>query len=161
MKNIIEKIKERIKKSNFIKWLKFKSIIRDLEGKISVLSKEKDKLIDLSNTQKNEIKHFKNNDIKVATYEVIIEATDKELKKKAETIKKQGLKIRELNKNNDNLTAQLMNMELEMKKWKIQAEEYEAQIQELHTEGRFLIKKIKSKTKKDVIKYMKGIKENV
>ena len=40
MKELIKKIKKRIKQSNIAKLIKFKSTIKDLENKIEVLNKD-------------------------------------------------------------------------------------------------------------------------
>lgn len=168
-KLVLGELGKKIKNSNITKIFRFKTEISNLNTKISDLEREKQKLNDLIESLKQDNKHLKNNDIKVASMEVLIERIDTELKKKLETIKKQTQKIKELNKRNDELETQKFTDEQEIKRWKIQSEEYERQIEDLHTEGRYLVKKVKPgrkpntiKTKiskpmaSNVVKYMRG-----
>lgn len=144
MKNKIKEIKERIKKSNFYKLIKFKSEINDLSTKIKDLEGEKRELIDLYQKQKTVLKSYKNNDIKVVTYEALIERTDKELKKKLDSNKKLIQKNKELSKENEELQTKLFENDLEVKRLSIQIEEYKAQIEDLRAEGRYIVKKVRA-----------------
>ena len=160
-KELLNKISKRIKKSNFIRLLKSKSIIKDLTDKVGDLGKDKQKLIDEVRSLNNKIEILEEQANRVPSMELIIEKADKSIKEKNE-------KIKELDDKRIELETELFNSKLELAKVNIQLEEYEFQIADLKSD-RYLIKKIKhgrtpntNKTKiskpmsSRVTKYMRG-----
>lgn len=160
-KELLNKISKRIKKSNFIRLLKSKSIIKDLTDKVGDLEKDKQKLIDEVRSLNNKIEILEEQANRVQSMELIIEKADKSIKEKNE-------KIKELDDKRIELETELFNLKLELAKANIQLEEYEFQIADLKS-NRYLIKKVKpgrtpntNKTKiskpmsSRVTKYMRG-----
>lgn len=161
IKETIEKILKRIKKSNLIRLIKSKSTIKELNEKIEGLEKEKSKLNDEITRLRLELDTLEPLANKVPSLELVIKESDKSIKEKIEEMKKIDDKRLELE-------TELFNKDLELKKYKIQAEEYENEIADLKSD-RYLIKKVKpgrtpntNKTKISkpmsarVTKYMRG-----
>lgn len=132
MKNIIEKIK----KSNIVRLLKFKTIIKDLENKLGVLEEEKKQLNSKIRTLNTEKKKLIKIAEKVPSLELVIKSSNKSIKEKIKQNK-------ELEEKRLTLENQLFENNLELKSIKIQLEEYENQIKDLKSD-RYLIRKIPS-----------------
>ena len=135
-KEILINISKRIKKSNLVRLIKSKSIIKDLNDKIGVLEKEKHELNNEIRALKNEVKELTKIADKVPSLELVVESSDKSIKEKMETIK-------ELDEKRVALESQLFETNLELSSIKIQIEEYENQIKELKS-NRYLVRKIPS-----------------
>ena len=136
LKEKFKEVKEKVSKSNLVKLLKSKTIIKELENKIGELGKEKEKLIDANRTLNLEIKRFDKYEKKTTEFkkeirelDVLLEDTTKEL----ELQKKAKLE----------LESKIFELNHELSKYKIQCEEYEAVIKDYKTEGRYLIKTLK------------------
>lgn len=164
MKSLKERytnICKKIKNSNLARFLRFKSIIKDLNEEIDSLKEEKTKLIDIKILLENELREKTELADKIPTKDLIIDSADKSLKDK----------IQEINKLNDEivqLKSDLFNKELELGTAKAQTEEYQLQVKDLKSD-RYLIKKVPAgKTKNtnktkvsrpmssNVTKYMRG-----
>lgn len=161
IKKILKKYIKRIKKSNLVYLIKSRSIIKGLNEKIGDLEKDKEKLNDKVTALNNEIKELSKIADRVPSLELVIESSDKSIKEKIEENKK-------LEEKRIELETQLFNTRSEAIMYKIQIEEYEAQIKDLKSD-RYLVKKIKpgrtpntNKTKISkpmsarVTKYMRG-----
>lgn len=145
LKEKIENILDKIKKSNFVRLIKSKSIIKDLENQIGDLVKEKQALIDKNRILNLENKRFDRHEKKTNEFKKEI----KELNNLLETSKK-FIKI--LKDSQSKLECELFETQQEMARYKIQCEEYEHQIENYKTEGRYLIKKVKSGRTPNTIK---------
>ncbi len=132
MKNIIEKIK----KSNIVKLLKFKTIIKDLENKLGDLEEDNQRLIDSIKVLDLDNKKLEKAANKVSKLEMQLKETNKSIKDKTKENKK-------LEEERINLESKLFENTLELKSVKIQLEEYEEQIKDLKSD-RYLIRKIPS-----------------
>lgn len=133
---MLKELKEKINKSNLVKLLKSKTIIRELEQRIGELGKEKEDLIDKNRSLNLEIRKYdrqykKSSEFKKEIRELdnLLEDTTKEL----ELQKKAKLE----------LESKIFELNQEVAKYKIQCEEYEMQINDYRTEGRYLVKTIK------------------
>ena len=136
LKEKVKKIKEKIKKSNLAKLLMTKSIIKELENKIGELGKEKEELIDTNRSLNLEIKKYDRKEKKVSDYKQEIRELDSLLEdatKELELHKKAKLE----------LETRIFELNQDMVRYKIQCEEYENQINDYRTEGRYLIKTLK------------------
>lgn len=132
MKNIIEKIK----KTNIVKLLKFRTIIKDLENKLGDLEEENQRLIDSVKVLDLDNKKLEKAANKVSKLEMQLKETNKSIKDKDKKNKK-------LEEERINLESKLFENTLELKSVKIQLEEYEDQIKDLKSD-RYLIRKIPS-----------------
>lgn len=145
----------KLKKSNLVRLIKSKSIIKELNDKIETLEKEKQKLNDKVGKLDIENKELEKEANRVPSLELIIEGADKSIKEKL-------IENKELEEKRLELETKLFETNQELASVKIQLEEYK-------TEGRYLIKKVKSgrppntiKTKiskpmsSRVTKYMRG-----
>ena len=144
LKEIKEKIIKRIKKSNIVRMLTYKSEIKNLNEKIEKLIKEKQDLIDEFNILTNTKKELEKETIRIPSLEQVINSADKSLKEK-------NKKIDELNNKNTELENELFKKNLELGQANIQIEEYKAQIEDLKSD-RYLIRKIPSGRQKSTIK---------
>ncbi len=136
MKELFKKIKKRIEKSNIAKFIMFKKIINDLEKKIGVLEKDKQKLNDRVRKLNLEVNRLEEYENKVPSMELVIASSDKSLKNKMEEIKK-------LQDDKLNIQNELFKVKMELACSNIQKEEYEAQIEDLKSD-RYLIRKVPS-----------------
>lgn len=161
MKELINKIKKRIEKSNIAKLIKFRSTIKELENKIGDLGKEKQLLNNEILRLNVELEKLEQLEIKVSSMELVIASSDKSLKNKIEEINK-------LKEDKLNLNVELFDTKNRLATANIQREEYETQINELKSD-RYLVKKIPSGRKPNtnktkiskpmsgrVTKYMRG-----
>lgn len=161
MKELLNKIKKRIEKSNITKLIKFRSTIKELEKKIGDLETEKQKLNDKVQILEYELKKLDELENKIPSMELIIANSDKTLKNKIE-------KIKQLESETLQLQCELFDAKNEIAKANMKKEEYEAQIKDLKS-NRYLVKKVRSgrtpntnKTKisrpmsGNVVKYMRG-----
>lgn len=135
--NRIKKLLDKIKKSNLVRLLKSKSIIKNLESKIDEITKEKQQLIDRNRLLALENKKFDKQEKKSNEYKKEI----KNLKALIESSKNMIYKLTTLL---EQLENQLFETNQELVRYKIQCEEYENQIRDYRTEGRYLVKKVKS-----------------
>lgn len=154
-------ILEKIKKSNFARWLKSKTIIKKLENKIGDLEKENKELIDLNRSLKLEIRKYNKYEKKTSEFK-------NEIKQLSILLANAQKQITELTDEKVELATKLFNTISEAAMYKIQCEEFEQQIENYKTEGRYLVKKVKPgrtpntiKTKiakpmaSNVVKYMR------
>ena len=162
LKEKLKDIKDGIKKSNLVRLLQSKTIIKELENKIGELVKEKQQLIDKNRTLNLEIKKYDRHEKKAAEFK-------KEIKQLNDLLENAQQQIEELKNEKSDLLVQLFNVATESTSYKIQCQEYEQQINDYRTEGRYLVKKIKSgrtpntiKTRvskpmsRNVVAYMRG-----
>lgn len=136
LKEKFKEIKEKIKKTNLAKLLMTKSIIKELEQRIGELVKEKQDLIDANRLLKLEIRKFNKNEKKTIEFKKEIKELDSLLEdttKELELQKKVKLE----------LESKIFELNQDMIRYKIQCEEYEKQIEDYRTEGRYLIKTLK------------------
>jgi len=136
VKEIFKNIQKRVEKSNLVRLIKFKSIIKELNDKIGDLEKEKKSLNDEITRLNLDVKKLEPLANRVPSLELVIEESDKSIKEKIEEINKLDEKRLELE-------TDLFNKDLELKKYIIQTEEYKAQIEDLKSD-RYLIRKVKS-----------------
>ena len=161
MKELLNKIKKRIEKSNITKLIKFRTTIKELEKKIGDLETEKQKLNDKVHLMEDDLNKLDELEKKVPSMEVMIASADKSIKDKNKEINK--LKEEKLK-----IQSDLFQMKLDLASANMQKEEYEAQIKDLKSD-RYLVKKVRSgrtpntnKTKisrpmsGNVVKYMRG-----
>ena len=133
---MLKELKEKIDKSNLVKLLKFKTIIKELEQRIGELGKEKEELIDANRSLKLEIKKYDKQEKRTFEFKKEIKELDSLLEdttKEVELQKKAKLE----------LECKIFELNQEVAKYKIQCEEYEHQIEDYRTEGRYLVKTIK------------------
>ena len=136
IKEIWNNISKKIKKSNLVRLLKFRNTIKELENKIIVLDRDKQKLNDIIRgleIQVKKLEEFKN---RVASMEVIIAGSNK-------TIKSRNEEIQELKDERVQLQNDLFEIKLKLATANIQKEEYEAQIKDLKSD-RYLVKKVRA-----------------
>ena len=161
IKETLNNISKRIKKTNIVQILKSRTIIRELENKIGELGKEKQELNDEIRTLNKEITQLSKQANKVPSLELIVESSDKSLKEKIK-------QIEELEDKRCELENKLFESNLELGNIKIKLELCEEKIKDYKTEGRYLVKKVRSgktpntnKTKisrpmsRNVVKYMR------
>lgn len=133
---MLKELKEKINKLNIVKLLKFKTIIKELEQRIGELGKEKEELIDTNRSLKLEIKKYDKQEKRTSEFKKEIKELDSLLEdttKEVELQKKAKLE----------LECKIFELNQEVAKYKIQCEEYEHQIEDYRTEGRYLVKTIK------------------
>ena len=133
---MLKELKEKINKLNIVKLLKFKTIIKELEQRIGELGKEKEELIDTNRSLKLEIKKYDKQEKRTSEFKKEIKELDSLLEdatKEVELQKKAKLE----------LECKIFELNQEVAKYKIQCEEYEHQIEDYKTEGRYLVKIIK------------------
>lgn len=133
---MLKEIKEKIDKSNLVKLLKSRTIIKELGNHIGELVKEKQELIDRNRILNLNIKKYDKQEKRAAEYKQDIRELDVMLEdstKEMELLKKAKLE----------LESKIFELNQEVARYKIQCEEYEHQIEDYRTEGRYLIKKIK------------------
>ena len=153
---------KKVKRWEISKMLNYKNETKKLNDKIQELEQDIRNLIDANLGYKADRKQLQRAKTKIASLEDILKASDKALKEHSRQIK-------ELDKTNDELLTKTFNLELEIKSKNIQIQQYEEQINDYRTEGRYLVKKVKpgrkpntNKTKISkptstrVIKYMRG-----
>lgn len=153
---------KKIKKWEIVKMINYKDEIKQLNNEILQLEQDKKGLIDENLIYKANKKQLEKAKNKIVNLEKIVDSADKSLKGKLEQIK-------ELDDINNQLITKTFNLELEIKSKEIQLEEYKCQIKDYQTEGRYLIKKVRTgripntnKTKiskpmsGNVVKYMRG-----
>ena len=136
LKEKYKEIKEKVYKSNLVKLLKSKTIIKELEQRIGELVKEKQDLIDANRTLNLEIKKYNKQEKRASEFKKEIKELDSLLEdttKEVELQKKAKLE----------LECKIFELNQEVAKYKIQCEEYEHQIEDYRTEGRYLIKTLK------------------
>ena len=142
---MLKEIKEKIDESNLVKLLKSRTIIKELENHIGELVKEKQELIDINRGLNLEIKKYDKQDKKTSEFKKEIKELDSLLEdttKEVELQKKAKLE----------LECKIFELNQEVAKYKIQCEEYESQINDYRTEGRYIIKKLKSGRTPNTIK---------
>ena len=144
MKEIYLKIKKKIDKSNLIKLFKSKEEIRKLENKIGDLENETRELIDNNRTLKAEVKKLQNNNKKASDYK-------KDIKLLNRLLENSQHQVDELTEEKKEFEIKMFNLASEVSMYKIQCEEYEAQIEDLKSE-RYLVKKIPSGRTPNTIK---------
>lgn len=135
----------KIKKSNLVRLLKSKTIIKELENHIGELVKEKQALIDRNKSLNLEIRKYDRQEKKTAEFKKEIRELDGLLEdstKETELLKKAKLE----------LESKIFELNHEVAKYKIQCEEYEQQINDYRTEGRYLVKKVKAGRTPNTIK---------
>lgn len=120
---------KKIKKWEIVKMLNYKNEIKLLNTKIDELNEDIRNLRDLNYIYKIEYEELEESRIRIASLEQVLEASDKQIKKLLESIKK-------LDSMNNDLMTKSFNLELELKSKEIQIKEYQ-------TEGRYLVKKLK------------------
>jgi len=135
---------KRFKKCGVVKMLTYKSEIKKLNNKIEELEEDKRKLSYELYAAKVDQSELDKSNIKIASLEQIVAASDKSLKQRLEDIKK-------LDKLNNELLTKSFNLELELKSKEIQIKEYELEIEDLKSD-RYLIKKIPTGRTKNTIK---------
>lgn len=135
-KEILINISKRIKKSNLVRLIKSKSIIKDLNDKIGVLETEKQKLNDKVQILEYELKKLDELENKIPSMELVIASSDKTLKNKIE-------KIKQLESETLQLQCELFDAKNNLAKANMQKEEYEVQIKDLKS-NRYLVKKVRS-----------------
>lgn len=145
LKEKYKNIKEGIKKSNLVRLLKSKTIIKELENHIGELVKEKQALIDKNKSLNLEIRKYDRQQKKAAEFK-------KEIKKLEDLVNSSEYEKQQVTDELLETQAELFNTKLELSKYKIQCEEYEQQINDYRTEGRYLVKKIKSGRTPNTIK---------
>lgn len=151
----------KIKKSNFTRLLKSKTIIKELENKIGELGREKQELIDRNKSLNLEIRKYDRQEKKAAEFK-------KEIKRLEVLWNNEVFEKNQISQELLNTQTELFNTKLELGKYKVQCESYEQQINDYKTEGKYLIKKvptgrtpntIKTKISKpmaaNVVKYMR------
>ena len=136
MKELIKKIKKRIKQSNIAKLIKFRSTIKDLENKIGDLEKEKQRLYDKINTLNLDLEDKEELENKVFCMEMVIASRDR-------AIKNRLAENEQLQKDKLQLQNEMFEVKMELASANIQKEEYEAQIKELKSD-RYLVKKVRA-----------------
>ena len=129
---------KKIKKWEIVKMLNYKNEIKLLNTKIDELNEDIRNLRDLNYIYKIEYEELEESRIRIASLEQVLEASDKQIKKLLESIKK-------LDSMNNDLMTKSFNLELELKSKEIQIKEYQ-------TEGRYLVKKLKPDRTKSKIK---------
>ena len=129
---------KKIKKWGIVKMLNYKNEIKLLNTKIDELNEDIRNLRDLNYIYKIEYEELEESRIRIASLEQVLEASDKQIKKLLENIKK-------LDSMNNDLMTKSFNLELELKSKEIQIKEYQ-------TEGRYLVKKLKPDRTKSKIK---------
>lgn len=157
----LENICKKIKHSNLVRFIRSKSIIRELNGEIEGLEKEKQKLIDNKKKLENQLKEKAKLADKLPSMQLVIDSADKSLKDKLQEISKLNDEIVELK-------SSLFNKDLELSNANVEIDNYKEQIKDLKSD-RYLIRKISSgktpntnKTKiskpmsANVTKYMRG-----
>ncbi len=145
LKEKLIKIKEGIKKSNLVRLLKSRTIIKELENMIGELGKEKQELIDRNRVLNLEIRKYNRQENKAAEFK-------KEIKKLEDLVNSFEYEKQQVTDELLETQGELFNANLELKKYKIQCEEYEQQIKDYRTEGKYLIKKIKAGRTPNTIK---------
>lgn len=135
----------KIKKSNLVRLLKSKSIIKELENHIGELVKEKQALIDRNKSLNLEIRKYDRQQKKAAEFK-------KEIKKLEDLVNNLEYEKQQVTDELLETQGELFNANLELKKYKIQCEEYEQQINNYRTEGRYLVKKVKAGRTPNTIK---------
>lgn len=136
---------KKIKKWEIIKMINYKDEVKKLNDEIIEQQQKIKDLYDLNSIYRIHRDELDDARIKVASLEDIVKASDKALKEHAKHIK-------ELEKLNDELIDKSFKLELESKAKQIQLEEYEQQIKDYRTEGRYLVKKVKPGRKANTIK---------
>lgn len=136
MKELINKIKKRIKQSNIAKLIKFRSTIKELESKIGDLEKDKQKLNDRINSLNLDLEDKEELENKVFCMEMVIASSDR-------AIKNRLAENEQLQKDKLKLQNEVFEIKMELASANIQKEEYEAQIKDLKSD-RYLVKKIPS-----------------
>ena len=164
MKNLL-KFKDilfkKIKQSNLAKLLMSRSKIKELNEKVGVLVKDKEKLIDKISILELEKNKLESENNRIPSLELIIESADKSIKEKLERNK-------QLEDNRIKLENELFEIKQELARVNIQLELRDDEIKELKSD-RYLIKKIPSGRKPNtnktkiskpmsarVTKYMRG-----
>ena len=158
---IKEKILKKIKQSNLAKLLMSRSKIKELNEKVGVLVKDKEKLIDKISILELEKNKLESENNRIPSLELIIESADKSIK---DELKKNKL----LEDNRIKLENELFEIKQELARVNIQLELRDDEIKELKSD-RYLIKKIPSGRKPNtnktkiskpmsarVTKYMRG-----
>lgn len=158
---IKEKILKKIKQSNLAKLLMSRSKIKELNEKVGVLVKDKEKLIDKISILELEKNKLESENNRIPSLELIIESADKSIK---DELKKNKL----LEDNRIKLENELFETKQELARVNIQLELRDDEIKELKSD-RYLIKKIPSGRKPNtnktkiskpmsarVTKYMRG-----
>ena len=139
-KNICKKIKQ----SNLVRFLKSKSIIRELNTKIGDLEKEKQGLSDVKKILENKLKEKTELADKLPSMQLVIDSADKSLKDKLQEISK-------LNDEIVKLKTDLFNKDLELSTANVEIDNYKEQIKDLKSD-RYLIKKVPTGRTKNTIK---------
>lgn len=127
---------KRIKKWEIVKMINYKDEIKKLNDKILEQENDIKDLMDLNYIYRLHRDELEQANIKIASLEDIVKASDKALKEHSKQIKK-------LDKENDALLTKSFNLELEIKSKQIEIEQYKEQIENYKTEGRYLVKKVK------------------
>lgn len=136
LKERLNNIKKGIKNMNIVKLLKSKAIIKELENKIGELGKEKQDLIDKNRALNLEIRKYNRQDKKIVEYKKDIQELDSLLEdatKETDLLRKAKLE----------LESKIFELNQEVARYKIQCEEYEQQINDYRTEGRYIVKRLK------------------
>lgn len=152
---------KKIKKWGIVKMINYKDEIKKLND--IILEKEHGirDLRDLNYIYRLNRDELEKAKIKIASLEDIVKGSDK-------TLKEYVKRIKELDKENDSLLTKSFNLELQIKSKNMQIQQYEEQINDYRTEGRYLVKKVRagrtpntnktkisSPMKSSVIKYMR------
>lgn len=136
IKEILNKISNKIKKSNLVRLLKSRNTIKELESKITELDRDKQKLNDKIRGLEIENKRLEELENKVPSMELVIASFDK-------TIKSRNEEIKQLKDEKVKLHIELFETKNQLATANIQKEEYEAQINDLKSD-RYLVKKVRA-----------------
>lgn len=144
IKEIWNNISKKIKKSNVVRFLRFRATINDLENKIEELKKDKQLLNNKINKANIRLERLDELESKIPSMELVIASSDKSIKNKIK-------EIVELKEEKVKLQSELFETKLQLGTANAQKEEYEAQIKDLKS-NRYLVRKIPTGRTKNTIK---------
>lgn len=136
IKEILNNISKKIKKSNVAQFLRFRATINDLENKIEELKRDKQLLNDKVNKANIKLERLDELENRVPSMEMVIASSDKSIKSKMK-------EIDELKEEKVKLQSELFETKTKLGTANAQMEEYELQIKDLKSD-RYLIKKVRA-----------------